>query len=398
MLGVSIIIPVIPAMFFSPDTAFFTTAVTMDTRSILYGLLVAAFPIMQFIGAPLLGTLSDRHGRKPILQISQVGAFIGYMLFAFAIVIQDIYLLFISRLIPGFMGGNISVVMSSISDISDEKSKPKNFGLVGTAFGLGFIIGPTIGGLLADDSILPWFSHATPFFVTAGLTLLNLGLIHYIYKETLTEKSNVAMNMWKGVDNIKKAFTIPSMRNLLLAVLFLSTGFTFFTQFFSVHLIQELSFTEKDLGFIFGWAGIWLVITQGLIVRKLSGKIQPTNILKFSILLLAVAIALCLVPRNLVILYAFNALVAIGWGLTSPNISTLVSTQAPPERQGEILGIQQSMYSLGHVFPPLIAGYLNTINGNFPLLCGALCAFIAWMTMMVFAAKKKQSDISTSIE
>jgi len=395
MLGISIIIPVLPALFFSPDTLLFNAATSVDLRSILYGLLIATFPLMQFFGAPILGSLSDKHGRRPILKISLFGAFIGYILFAIAVIIQDLTLLFISRMIPGFMGGNIAIVMSAISDVSDEKSKPKNFGLVGTAFGLGFIIGPTVGGILADNSVVYWFNHATPFFFTAGLTLINLILVQFIFRETLVQKSMEKISAFKGFHNINKAFKIPSVRQVLLVVLLLSLGFTFFTQFFSVHLIQQLSFSEKDLGFIFGWAGFWLVVTQGVIVRKMSGKVNPRSILLISMLTLSLGIALCLVPRHLVLLYAFNAIVAISWGMTSPNISTVVSDQAGPEKQGEILGIQQSMNSLGHVFPPLIAGYLNTINGNLPLIFGAAFVFLAWL-QFVFINKKTKPLLKVS--
>ena len=150
MLGVGIIIPVIPVIFFDPSSSFFAAEVSNTYRSVTYGFLIACFPFMQFFGAPLLGTISDRFGRKPILSISLLGTMVGYVLFAWAILQQNLILLFISRMIPGVMGGNIAIILSSIADISDEDSKIKNFGLVGMAFGLGFILGSTIGGLLAD--------------------------------------------------------------------------------------------------------------------------------------------------------------------------------------------------------------------------------------------------------
>ena len=125
MLGVTIVIPVIPALFFEADSLFFDVSFTMDDRSILYGLLVAAYPIMQFFGAPILGTLSDRYGRKPILSISLVGTLVGYLLFAYAILSANLWLLFVSRMIPGFMGGNIVIIMFLIVDI-DDSNAPQN--------------------------------------------------------------------------------------------------------------------------------------------------------------------------------------------------------------------------------------------------------------------------------
>jgi DHA1 family tetracycline resistance protein-like MFS transporter len=140
----------------------FSESVSLATRTIILGLLIASFPIAQFFGAPILGALSDKHRRKRLLIISLARTFIGYILFGIDIVTHDIYLLFISRIIDGFTGGNITIAMSAISDVSSPEEKVKRFGLVGMSFGLGIIIGPNIGGILADSHTLSWFIFATP--------------------------------------------------------------------------------------------------------------------------------------------------------------------------------------------------------------------------------------------
>ena len=182
MLGITIIIPVIPALFFDADSLFFGPSYSMDDRSILYGILIAAYPFMQFFGAPLLGTLSDKYGRKPLLRWTILGSLIGYLLFGYAILTHNLILLFISRMIPGFMGGNISIIMSSIADVSSEENKAKNFGMVGAAFGIGFILGPSLGGVLADSELVSWFNHATPFWFTSLLTVINLLFVSFAFK------------------------------------------------------------------------------------------------------------------------------------------------------------------------------------------------------------------------
>jgi len=173
MLGIGIIIPVIPALFFDDGGSFFTEAMSYENRSVIYGFLLAAFPIMQFFGAPILGALSDRHGRKPMLMLSLMGTMIGYFLFAIALLYGQLWLLFFSRMLPGFTGGNISIVYSAIADVSDGPERTKNFGMIGMAFGLGFILGPAIGGILADNSIVSWFNAATPFWFTNHFTLFS---------------------------------------------------------------------------------------------------------------------------------------------------------------------------------------------------------------------------------
>ncbi len=379
MLGIGIIIPVIPALFFDASTSIFDPSVSEARRSILYGLLVAAYPFMQFFGAPLLGALSDRYGRKPVLVISLLGTMAGYILFALAIYQENVWLLYLSRMLPGFTGGNISVILSSIADVSDEQSRTKNFGLVGMAFGLGFILGPFLGGVLADDAVVSWFNHATPFWFTAGLTLLNIGFVHFKFGETLQQRRESRLSLFTGFRNVAKSFSIPNLRVIFGVVLLLSLGFSFFTQFFSVYLIQKFEFTELKIGQLYAWIGIWLAITQGLTVRLLARRFHSAQLLNVSILGMGIALGLLLIPDKAVWFYLINPLIATFQGISSPNMTSVISMQAGSERQGEILGINQSMQSLGQIIPPLIAGYINAIDVRLPLLAATVLTLLGWL-------------------
>ena len=388
MLGVGIIIPVIPALFFEESSPVFGPEVSEATRSIVYGFLIAAYPILQFFGAPLLGALSDKYGRKPMLSLSLIGTMIGYLLFAWAIMEGWLWLLFISRMLPGFTGGNISIILSSIADVSDEQAKTKNFGLVGMAFGIGFILGPTIGGLLADNTVVSWFSAETPFWFTAIITLLNIILVRFRFNETLSERRTGAFSMWQGLKNIAFSFRSPNLRGIFSVVLTLSLGFTFFTQFYAVLLIQEFDYTEKNIGLLFGWIGIWLALTQGLIVRQLSNYFKPGKLLPFSILALSIGIGLVLLPDESWWFFVIAPVIAISQGITSPNVTSVISEQASPDQQGEILGINQSMQSLGQAVPPIIAGYLNAINNQLPIMVASALIFVGWLIYMILFGRR----------
>ena len=389
MLGVGIIIPVIPVLFFEANSSFFGPEVSQAQRSILYGYLIAAYPIMQFFGAPLLGSLSDRYGRKPMLLISLVGTMIGYLLFAVAIKEQLLWLLFASRMLPGFTGGNIAIILSSIADVSDAKTKTKNFGLVGMAFGLGFILGPTLGGILADNKVISWFSAETPFWFTAMITLINIALVQWRFAETLDEPRVDKYSFFKGFQNIAVSFRSVNLRGIFAVVLLMSLGFSFFTQFYSVLLIQNFGFTESTIGLLFGWIGIWLALTQGLIVRQLSNYFTPNSILRITILTLSIGVALILLPSEAWWFYVIAPIIAISQGLTSPNTTSVISEQARPDQQGEILGINQSMQSVGQAIPPIIAGYLTTLNNQFPIIAAASFIFIAWLLYMWLFGRKR---------
>src|SRR3989344_4109313 len=148
MLGIGIIIPILPLVFY--ETSLLPAGTSLSATNILLGFLIASYPLAQFFGAPILGAIADRYGRRPVLLLSLLGAAFGYALFAFGLVIGSVWLLFFSRILAGFMAGNLAVVKSIIADISDKRSMVKNFGLIGMGFGLGFILGPFIGGNLAN--------------------------------------------------------------------------------------------------------------------------------------------------------------------------------------------------------------------------------------------------------
>lgn len=383
MLGVGVIIPILPVLFFEADSSLFGPDVAPAARSVIYGFLIAAYPLLQFFGAPVLGSLSDQYGRKPVLLISLVGTLVGYLLFAYAIHESILWLLFAARMLPGFTGGNIAVIFSSIADVSTPAERTKNFGLVGAAFGIGFVLGPTIGGLLADGDLVSWFSPTVPLLFVAGLTVLNIILVVTAFPETLRARLQTKLDAFSGFRNIATAFASPRLREIFAVVLLISLGFTFFTQFFSVYLIQEFGWEERQVGFLFGWVGIWLAITQGLIVRRMAGRVLPAKALQYSIAGVSVAIALLLVPQEDWLFYAINPLIALAYGITSPNLTSVVSEQAGPQEQGQIMGINQSMQSLGQFVPPIIAGYLNAIDARLPLVAAAGLVAVAWVLFMV---------------
>ena len=369
---------------------FFGDDVTRETRSILYGLLVAAYPFMQFFGAPILGALSDRYGRKPVLLISLAGTLAGYLLFAYSILTVNLPLMFASRMLDGLTGGSISIIYSSLADVSDEKSRTKNFGLVGMAFGLGFIFGPAVGGLLADDTVVSWFNPATPFWFTSVLTLGNILLVQFGFRETIGQHRATRISLLTGLKNIGKSFTAANLRTIFTVVLLNTLGFTFFTQFISVLLYEDFHFTEKNIGYLFGWIGIWLALTQGVLVRRLSKKFSSFQVLPFSMLFLSAGIFALLLPQQAFWFYILNPIIAMAQGVTGPNLTSTVSIQAGKEQQGQILGINQSMQSLGQIVPPLIAAYLNTVDNRLPIAAAALFILMGWL-VFVFVFKKRHA-------
>ena len=382
MLGVGIIIPVFAPLIVKNDLGIIPAQYDQASRQIIYGFLTATFAFAQFFGAPILGALADRYGRKRILNISLIGTLAGYIIFALAIHIKLLWLLFIARAIPGFMGGNISIALAALADLSDDKSKAKNFGLVGMAFGLGFIFGPFIGGVLGN------IDYSMPLWFTAGLTLINVLLVYIQFPETFKPKSVRPITMLAGFHNILKAFTYREMSVILLVLFLQAFGFTFFTQFFPVFMIEKFAVSKAEIGKIFGFVGIWIAFTQGFITRKMAVKFAPTQILRFSLLGMSIAVLLNLLPDTLFWLYAVQPLLAISQGLTQPNMTSVVSSLGTTENQGEILGIQASVQSLAFAIPPIIAGFISGIDYRYPIIAGSISLFLAFLVYTFFFTPK----------
>ncbi|PIN81017.1 tetracycline resistance MFS efflux pump [Candidatus Woesearchaeota archaeon CG10_big_fil_rev_8_21_14_0_10_34_8] len=390
MVGIGIALPILPLVFF--ETSILGTAVSDTVRNTILGLLIASYPAAQFIGAPILGALSDKYGRKKILLISLAGSAIGYTLFALGIFINNIYILFASRIIDGFTGGNISVVRSAIADVSDKTNKVKNFGLIGMMFGFGFIIGPFIGGKLTDTDLVSWFSYTTPFWVAAILVTLNIIFLTIFFKETLKAKIHRKITILTGFFDIKKGFQNKALRPIYITVFLVFFGWSFYTMLFQVFLYERFSFTAAEIGMYFAYVGIWIAIAQGIIIRPVSNKVNPAKLIRYALFCVPFIISIYLLPIERMWIYVIVPFMAISFGFIMPNLSTLLSNAVSESEQGEALGIQQSMLSLASILPGLLGGVSLAIHPSLPVLLASITLFATWVYfMMAFKARYSKS-------
>jgi DHA1 family tetracycline resistance protein-like MFS transporter len=249
-------------------------------------------------------------------------------------------------------------------------------------FGLGFIFGPFLGGLLSDSKVISWFTLATPFWFAAMLTGINMLLLAFRFHETLHTRIHTPITAFSGIQNFRKAFSLPGLRAIFMMSFLFSVGFTFFTQFFNVFLIQRFSFDQGDIGNVFGLLGICMAITQGVIVQPISKRFTPSQVLKVSILAQGLILPTILLAKTPAVLYMIIPFISIFQGLSFPNLTTLVSNETGDESQGEGLGLNQSVHSMGQIFPPVIAGFIAVIHPNLPILLGGGCLVLAWLTFI----------------
>ena len=383
LVGFSILIPVFPLLIDPrPNAPFRVTPAAWSPASglIMLGWLQAIYPLCIFLAAPILGQLSDRLGRRKILALSIAGTSLGYVIFAVGIATKNIPLLFAGRALDGITGGNLAVAQAAIGDVSTDENRAKNFGLIGAAFGLGFILGPYIGGRLSAPNISfyglfdtpSWFGATTPFWFAAGLAAVNAAFVFFTLPETLKHKLSGRVNVMKSVSDVRRGFLSTRLRVPLTTAFLWTCGFTFFTTFFGVYVKNRFGFSPSKTGDYFAIVGLFIAITQGVIVGIVAKKLADDRVLRFAIIFQSAALAGYFVVNKSSQLYLFIPLLALFQGLSQANLSSFMSRSAVPGQQGEAMGIYSSVTSLAQVPAAILVGYVaNSVTSNTPLKIAA---------------------------
>lgn len=377
VLGIGILIPVLPQLIYQ---IFIPAGFSYNGSLIMLGWLTGIYPLMQFVATPILGQLSDRFGRKKVLGVSLFGTALGYALFAFAILTKNIPLLFFARGLDGITGGNLSVARAVIADVSAPEHRTRNFGMIGAAFGMGFVLGPYIGARLASPNVgffglfnTPgWFNTATPFWFTAILSLVTTVLVVLLLPEThqhINAKLRLTWN--KSLENIRRAATAPALRTVFAADFLFWGGFTFFTTFFQILLIEKLGFSQANVGDFFAYIGIWIALSQIVLVSALAKRFKNYQVIRVALFGMSIALFMQLLPDNTSQLLLVAPLIAIFNGMYLANSTALISLSADKTIQGEVLGIQASVQALAQAVPAIIAGYTATLGINTPVIVGS---------------------------
>ena len=389
LVGFSILIPVFPLLIDPrPDAPFRVTPLgwSPTTGLIMLGWLQAVYPLCIFLAAPVLGQLSDRIGRRPVLALSIAGTSAGYLIFAYGISHKAIPLLFAGRILDGVTGGNLAVAQAAIGDVSTDENRAKNFGLIGAAFGLGFILGPYLGGRLSAPhtsfyhlfTTPGWFGATTPFLFAAGLAAINAAVVFFTLPETLHAASRAKVDVVQSLRNVQRGFASARLRVPLLTAFFWTCGFTFFTTFFGVYVKNKFGFSQAKTGDYFAIVGVFIAIVQGGIVGVVAKRSQDYRVLRWSILLQGFALCAYFLITTSGVLYLFIPALALFQGLTQANLASLVSRSADMGRQGEAMGIYSSVSSLAQVPASILVGYVaSTVSSNTPLVVAAVLTIVA---------------------
>jgi MFS transporter, DHA1 family, tetracycline resistance protein len=342
LLGFSLILPLLPYYAETFNASKFTT-----------GLLIAVYALMQLIGAPVLGRLSDRYGRRPILLVSVFGTFLGFLLLGFA---NTLWMLFAARIIDGITGGNLSVAQAYISDVTDAQNRAKGLGLIGAAFGVGFIIGPVTGGLLSQ------YGYNVPAFVAAGLSFINFILIYVWLPESLSkekreqigEQKRPAVTLGALLTALKRPFT----GSLLITRFFFGLAFAIFQTIFSLYALAKFNLSARDTGFVLTYVGVLSVIVQGFLVGRLTARFREDHLMVASVALMAISLLGWALAPSVFWLLVVLTPTSLSGGILNTLLSSTLTKAVAPQEIGGILGLSASVESSTRIIAPILGGAL----------------------------------------
>jgi len=346
LLGFGIVIPVLP--FYAEGTQFNATPRTV-------GLLFASYSVMQLFFSPVLGRLSDKYGRRPVLLISIIGTGIGFLILGFA---TTLWMLFVGRILDGISGGNISTAQAYIADITTKEDRAKGMGLLGAAFGLGFIFGPAIGGILSR-----WGIHV-PFLFAAGLCFANAVLLYFTLPETVTPDHPARVSAARGrgfaqlIDSLKQ----PRLGFILTIYFLFIVAFSIMTTSFSLYTMFRFGYAAHHNGYLFAYVGLIAVIIQGVLIGRLVRRFGELWLVIVGALFFALSLfAVPFVGPNsggLVALLVGGGIFSLGNSLSTPALNSLASKSVGPAEQGSVLGVTQSVASLARAVGPSLAALM----------------------------------------
>ncbi len=357
LVGFGIVLPILP---------FY--ALRFGAEGVGFGAVVSAFSAMQFVATALLGRLSDRIGRRPILLGTMLVNIAGYALFAFA---GSYGALLLSRIVCGFAAGNISVAQAYIADVTSPAERSRGMGALGAAFGLGFIVGPALGGLAHHYGGTP-----APGLVAAGLSLANFVSAYFILTESLPHEHRTHREMW-DFGHFREAFSRPRLRPLLVLWGIVPFAFSGYTVILPLHAGTAFGWRERELGYFFAVVGFTAALVQGYVFGKLVRRFGERALVQVGTVGMAVSIGVVPWLATSAGLYAWTIGLAFSNSIAAPALTGLVSIYAGPAEQGSILGAAQSISALGRMTGPATFGAVYDAAGAPAAFLGVSGAMLA---------------------
>lgn len=380
LIGFGLYIPLLP--FYAEH---------FNATPFLVGLTMATFSLAQFISAPFWGMLSDRHGRRPVLMIGMAGSVVSYLWLGYA---DSLWVIFVARALNGLMAGNIAAAFAYMADVTTRENRAKGMGLIGAAFGLGFIAGPAIGGILAGSDPAN-ADFQTPAFAAAALSGVAFLMTIALLKESLSDEAKqrlASQPRAKRLTQLRESLAHPTMGRLLLLIFLSTFVFAGLESTFAMWSRRSYGWGPEQNGYLFALVGITSALIQGGLVGRLAKRFGERALVVQGAIALAIGVFLIPFATSLPLLLVAMMVAGYGFSIITPSLNALVSLQASEDDQGGVLGVTRSASTLARVAGPAWAGMLFSVLGrDWPYFGGALV-----MVLVIILAWKALSHGSDS--
>lgn len=369
-VGTSLILPLLEPLFLAAHNVF---TITLNThQNILYGISLSSFAAAMFIGSPLLGSLSDRYGRKTTLLYCLLGTLLGYLLSGYAIIIKNTEIFVLGRIIDGFTAGSLPIAQAAIIDKTDVDDRPKYFGYVLFAVSIAYVCGPLFASFFANSNISRLFSVYFPFFLIAALSLLNIAILHFFYQEKTFTSTATHIEWLSGIKHFINAFKFVEIRKTIFIFLCLQFGWTGFFQFVGMYASKRYLLNTTGISINLAFIGLGMAFAFCYLIGKLSKNIDSERVV---LLGFPIEIGLFLVMWLSHSIYLFNILsfaAGVIYGCLYPALLTLLSKQTNEKAQGLIMGIAGALSAVSASATAFLGGIYTSYRLDsiifFPLI------------------------------
>jgi len=390
-VGYSLMITVFTPLLLRGDRAMLAADTPTATRTIVLGALLCLYPLGQFVGSPIMGTLSDRFGRRPVLLVSLTATTVCYALISFAVATNNLALLAIASLIAGFSEANIVTAQSAITDVVPAEERNRYFGYIYMAVSLAYIIGPLAGGKLTDPGIVAWFSDATPFWGTFILLALTTGIVFAAFHETLAPDQNRRPSrLADSLTSFASVFTDPRLRRFYLLNFLLYLAIFGFFRSYPMYLVDEFDMDVSRVSEFVAWVGLPIVLANLWLTGFLSARFDVRTLTIASAVLMGVFIFAVVIPASEGPLWPILFLAGAALAICMPSCATLLSKAADASAQGRAMGNNQALQVGAEALSGLVAGLLAAIVVSLPLMAEAVIS-IAAAILAAFMLRDKAS-------
>lgn len=392
-MGVGLIFPVLSPLFVSIHSGMLPTNASVEIRDLFYSLTLGLFGVGMFLGAPILGDLSDQLGRKKVLLICLLCTSIAFAVSALSISIHNVWLLLAARIFGGLMAGSMPIAQAAIIDISTPENKIKNISLITFALCFGFAVGPMVGGYFSNQTLFPWFNYATPFYAAAILAAINAICLLLTFRETFTPSAQIKLNISKGLNLFIDAFRHQKIRLLTLMVLLQQLAWALYFQFVSLFLAQQYHYDSTHLGhfmsFVALWFGLALLIIVRIFLRFFDEEILTTGCL----IVIAAGLFGLVLFDSLTMQWILCIPIAAALAMSYTASLTLLSNLVSRDEQGWIMGIATSVMAAAWGITGFLTGPLAMLGVHVPFIVAALLMVGSVILMFVYLKRHREQKI-----